>query len=86
MTDISISNIDVVSDISILYGADDHMLQIYMDLGVGNENEPVAPKTKLVLVLFLGNVRIIINTLHFSRNLIPKIPFQSFGTENHMMS
>ena len=79
MADISISNIDVVSDISILYGADDHMLQIYMDLDVGNENQPVAPKTILVLVLFLENVRIIINTLHLSRDLIPKIPFQSFG-------
>ena len=52
MTDIGISDIHVVSDISILSGVDKLMLHIYMDIGVGNENEPMAPKSKLGWVIF----------------------------------
>ena len=52
MTDIGIRDIHVVSDISILSGVDKLMLHIYMDIGVGNENEPMAPKSKLGWVIF----------------------------------
>ena len=52
MTDIGISDIHVVSDISMLSGVDKLMLHIYMDIGVGNENEPMAPKSKLGWVIF----------------------------------
>ena len=54
MTDIDFSNIDVDSDISILIGADNSMLHLYTDIHVGNENEPVALKTKLGWVIFRG--------------------------------
>ena len=54
MADIGISDIHVVSDISILSGVDKLMLHIYMDIGVGNENEPMAPKSKLGWVTFWG--------------------------------
>ena len=59
MADIGISDIHVVSDISILSGVDKLMLHIYMDIGVGNENDPMAPKTKLGW-LFWGNVKMLI--------------------------
>ena len=52
MTDIGISDIHVVSDISMLSGVDKLMLYIYMNIGVGNENEPMAPKSKLGWVIF----------------------------------
>ena len=52
MADIGISDIHVVSDISILSGVNKLMLHIYMDIGVGNENEPMAPKSKLGWVIF----------------------------------
>ena len=52
LADIGFSHIDVGGDISILIGADNPMLHICMDIRVGNENEPVAPKTKLGLVTF----------------------------------
>ena len=52
MTDIGFSNIDVVSDISILIGADNPMLHIHVDISVGNERQPVALKVKLGWVTF----------------------------------
>ena len=54
MTDIGFTNIVGVGDISILIGADDPMLHICMDIRIGNENEPMTPKTKLGWA-FLGN-------------------------------
>ena len=56
MTDIDFSNIDVDSDISIFIGADSPMLNLYTDIRVGNENEPVALKTKLGWVIFGGRL------------------------------
>ena len=53
MTDTDFS-IDVNSDISILIGADNPMLHLYTDIRVGNDNEPVALKTKLGWVIFWG--------------------------------
>ena len=52
MTDIGTSDIHVVSDISILSGVDKLMLHIYMDIGAGNENEPMTPISKLGWVIF----------------------------------
>ena len=52
MTDIGISDNHVASDISILSGVDKLMLHIYIDIGVGNENEPMTPKTKRGWVIF----------------------------------
>ena len=54
MTDIDFSNIDVDCDISILIGADKPVLHLYRDIRVGNENEPVALKTKLGWVILGG--------------------------------
>ena len=59
MTDKGINDFHVVSDILILSGVDKLMLYIYLDIGVGNENEPMTPKTKLGLVIF-GDVRMLI--------------------------
>ena len=52
MTDKGISDIHVVSDISMLSGVDKLMLHIYMDTGVGNDNEPMAPISKPGWVIF----------------------------------
>ena len=52
MTDIGISDIHVVSDISMLSGVDKLMLHTYMDISLGNKNEPMAPKSKLGWVIF----------------------------------
>ena len=54
MTDIDFSNIDVDCDISILIGADKPALHLYRDIRVGNENKPVALKTKLGWVILGG--------------------------------
>ena len=54
LIDIDFSNIYVDSDISILIGADNAILHLYTDIRVGNENEPVALKTKLGWVIFGG--------------------------------
>ena len=54
MTDLDFSNIDVDSNILILTGADNPMLHLYMDIPLGNENEPVALKTNLGWVIFGG--------------------------------
>ena len=55
LKDIDFSNIDVDSDISILIGADNPMLYLYMAIRVGSENEPVALKTKLGWVILGGH-------------------------------
>ena len=52
LTDVGIRDIHVVNDISILSGVDKLMLHICKDIGVRNEFEPVAPKTKLGWVIF----------------------------------
>ena len=52
MTDIGISDIHVVTDISMLLGVDKLMLHMCMEIGVGNENEPMVPKSKLGWVIF----------------------------------
>ena len=52
MTDKGISNIDVVIDILMLSEANNLTLHIYMDIGIGFENEPVALKTKLCWVFW----------------------------------
>ena len=51
MTDIGISDIHVLSGISMFSGVDKRMLDIYMDICVGNENEPMVPKSKLGWVI-----------------------------------
>ena len=77
LADISISNIYIVSDISIFSGIDNLMLHIYIDIGVGNENEPVAPKPKLGWVIFgdRQNTNNTVTYTRFPRNLIPKTLF-----------
>ena len=52
-----------------------------MDVGIGNENEPMTPKTKLGWFIS-GERRNANNTVtqtRFPRNLIPKISFYSFS-------
>ena len=46
---------DKSSEISVLIGADNPMLHMHTDVRVGKENEPVALKTKLGWVIFVGN-------------------------------
>ena len=55
LTHIGFSNIDADGAISILIGADNPMVHLYTDIRVGNENEPVALKTKLGWVIFGGH-------------------------------
>ena len=54
LADKEFCNMVVGSDISILIGADNPMLHLYTDIRVGNENEPMALKTKLGWVIFGG--------------------------------
>ena len=77
LADIGISDIHVVSDISMFSGLDKLMLHIYMDIGIGNENEPMAPKSKLgwVIVGERQNANNNVTYTRFSRNLIPKTSF-----------
>ena len=53
------------------------MLHIYIDIGVGNENEPVAPKPKRGWVIFgdRQNTNNTVTYTRFPRNLIPKTLF-----------
>ena len=55
LADKEFCNMGVGSDISILIGADNPMLHLYTDIRVGNENEPMALKTKLGWVIFGGH-------------------------------
>ena len=46
---------DKSSEISVLIGADNPVLHMYTNVRVGEENKPVALRTKLGWVIFGGN-------------------------------
>ena len=54
LKNIEFSNINVDSDNSILIGADNRLLHLYMDIHAGSKIEPVTLKTKLGWVVFGG--------------------------------
>ena len=64
LTDIDFNNTDVDKEISILNGANNPMLNVHMDICIGNKTEHVSLKTKFGWVIF-GE--------HQNNNKYPKI-------------